>query len=172
MLPMIDLALSKDKAIMPSCGHAYAGWPEPEEEGLVSSRLRERGAHNERKRILRHATTPDLIASKYATSCAASSTSCWPTATPAALMKALLRALLDMYWTCTSACAGRDPGGVRPVRLPASTRARLRLPDDDEVHENYNAGARHARGAQDVGRRRACRTVDREGKVPRRRTAP
>ena len=63
-LPMIDLTLSKEKAVGPHIwGLIYDGWaPDPEEEG-VTVFLRgyeHRGPHNERKRIYVSAVTPDL----------------------------------------------------------------------------------------------------------------
>lgn len=68
-LPMIDLALSKEKAIdVHLLGVLYEGWKaNPEEEG-VSVFLKgyeNRGPNNERKKIYMSATTPDLIATKY-----------------------------------------------------------------------------------------------------------
>jgi len=68
-LPMIDLALSKEKAApVHWFGMFYKDWvPDPEEEGTTVF-LRgydKRGPNNERKRIYMTATTPDLIDTKY-----------------------------------------------------------------------------------------------------------
>src|SRR3954466_8393727 len=68
-LPMIDLTLSKEKAVGAHIwGLIYDGWaPDPEEQG-VTVFLRgyeQRGPHNERKRIYVSAVTPDLVKTKY-----------------------------------------------------------------------------------------------------------
>src|SRR5437763_13231962 len=61
-LPMIDLALSKEKAIpIQLWGMLYEGWtPEPEEEGrtVFMQGYENRGPNNERKKIYMSATTP------------------------------------------------------------------------------------------------------------------
>src|SRR5215471_15664870 len=68
-LPMIDLALTKEKAISANVwGMLYEGWaPNPEEEGtsVFIRGYENRGPNNERKKIYMSATTPDLYASKY-----------------------------------------------------------------------------------------------------------
>jgi hypothetical protein len=68
-LPMIDLALGKEKAIpIQLWGMLYEGWtPEPEKEGrtVFMQGYENRGPDNERKKIYMSATTPDLIATKY-----------------------------------------------------------------------------------------------------------
>ena len=69
LLPMIDLALSKDEAAPVSWwGMLYEGWlPNPKEEGttVFLTAYENRGADNERKKIYMTATTPDLIDTKY-----------------------------------------------------------------------------------------------------------
>jgi cytochrome P450 len=68
-LPMIDLALSKEKAVPAHLwGMLYDGWiPNPEEDGtsVFIRGYENRGPNNERKKIYMSATTPDLIATKY-----------------------------------------------------------------------------------------------------------
>jgi len=68
-LPMIDLALSKEKAVpIQLWGLLYDGWaPNPEEEGVTvfMQGYEKRGPNNERKRIYVSAVTPDLIATRY-----------------------------------------------------------------------------------------------------------
>jgi len=68
-LPMIDLALSKEKAAPINWfGMFYEGWiPNPEEEGttVFLRGYERRGPNNERKKIYMAATTPDLIDTKY-----------------------------------------------------------------------------------------------------------
>jgi hypothetical protein len=68
-LPMIDLALSKEKAVPSQLwGMLYEGWlPNPEEEGLTvfMQGYEHRGPNNERKRIYVSATTRDLVDTKY-----------------------------------------------------------------------------------------------------------
>jgi len=68
-LPMIDLALSKEKAVPADLwGLLYDGWrPNPEEEGLsvFMQGYENRGPHNERKKIYVSAVSPDLIATRY-----------------------------------------------------------------------------------------------------------
>ena len=69
-LPLIDLALSKEKAVPAHIwGMLYDGWaPNKEEDGLsvFLQGYEHRGPHNERKRIYVSATTPDLYAANYA----------------------------------------------------------------------------------------------------------
>lgn len=70
-LPMIDLALSKEKAVpIQLWGMLYEGWaPDPERGGLsvFMQGYENRGPDNARKRIYMSATTPDLIDTKYRT---------------------------------------------------------------------------------------------------------
>src|SRR3954454_20193244 len=68
-VPMIDLALSKEKAVPPQLwGLLYDDWtPNPEEDGVTvfMQGYEHRGPNNERKKIYVSAVTPDLIATKY-----------------------------------------------------------------------------------------------------------
>jgi hypothetical protein len=68
-LPMIDLALSKEKAVpIQLWGMLYEGWtPNPEEGGrsVFMQGYDHRGPNNERKKIYMSATTPDLIDTQY-----------------------------------------------------------------------------------------------------------
>jgi hypothetical protein len=70
VVPLIDLALSKENAAPPHFwGMLYDGWaPNPEEEGVTVfiQGYEHRGPDNERKKIYASATTPDLYAAKYA----------------------------------------------------------------------------------------------------------
>ncbi|MDC0667105.1 hypothetical protein [Nannocystis radixulma] len=70
-LPMIDLRLSKEKAVPVNLwGLLYEGWqPNPDEEGLsvFFQGFDRRGPDNERKKIYVSANTPDLVATKYRT---------------------------------------------------------------------------------------------------------
>lgn len=69
LLPMIDLALTKEKAVpVQLWGMLYEGWtPNPDDEGLAvfMQGYENRGPNNARKRIYMSATTPDLIDTKY-----------------------------------------------------------------------------------------------------------
>ncbi len=68
-LPMIDLALTKERAVPPHIwGMLYDGWVPKEEDGLTVffQGYENRGPHNERKKIYYSAVTPDLCATKYA----------------------------------------------------------------------------------------------------------
>jgi hypothetical protein len=69
-LPLIDLNLSKEKAVpVQIWGMLYDGWaPNMEEDGLsvFLQGYEHRGPHNERKKIYASATTPDLYAANYA----------------------------------------------------------------------------------------------------------
>ena len=68
-LPMIDLALSKEKAVPAHLwGVFYDSWaPDTEEQGVpvFFQGYQRRGPNNERKKIYVSAVTPDLIATKY-----------------------------------------------------------------------------------------------------------
>lgn len=68
-LPMIDLALSKEKALGQHLwGLLYDGWgPDPQAEGtsVFFQGYEHRGPDNRRKRIYMSATTPDLYDTKY-----------------------------------------------------------------------------------------------------------
>ncbi|MEU8003715.1 hypothetical protein AB0B66_21375 [Catellatospora sp. NPDC049111] len=69
LLPMIDLALTKEKAVpVQLWGMLYEGWtPNPHDEGVsvFFQGYENRGQSNARKRIYMTATTPDLIETRY-----------------------------------------------------------------------------------------------------------
>ncbi|MEU8078824.1 hypothetical protein AB0B31_25725 [Catellatospora citrea] len=69
MLPMIDLALTKENALASHLwGLLYDGWtPDPARQGVTvfAQGYENRGPHNARKKIFMSATTPDLIDTRY-----------------------------------------------------------------------------------------------------------
>ncbi|MEU8081773.1 hypothetical protein AB0B31_40715 [Catellatospora citrea] len=69
LLPLIDLALTKEKAVpVQLWGMLYKGWtPNPQGEGVsvFFQGYENRGPNNARKKIYMTATTPDLIQAKY-----------------------------------------------------------------------------------------------------------
>jgi cytochrome P450 len=142
-LPMIDLALSKEKAIDAHMwGLVYDGWaPNPEEEG-VSVFIRgyeQRGPNNERKRIYASATTPDLVATKYHAKLTrffeellAAENAGKP------LMKQFYASYFDLYWDLHLGVRGDAiPSEVRQFGSSFTAVLGWSFPTTEVVHENY-----------------------------------
>lgn len=104
-LPMIDLALSKEKAVPAQLwGVFYDNWaPDTEEQGVpvFFQGYQRRGPNNERKKIYVSAVTPDLIATKYGPTWCGSTRSCSPTAIRASRS---CSAISTITTTCTGTC--------------------------------------------------------------------
>ena len=142
-LPMIDLTLSKEKAVGAHIwGLIYDGWePDPEEEG-VSVFLRgydQRGPHNERKRIYVSAVTPDLVETRYRGKLTqffdklmAADNAGKP------LMSQFYASFLDMYWDLHVGVHGAAiPAEVRDFSTSFNAVFGYALPTTEVVYENY-----------------------------------
>jgi hypothetical protein len=142
-LPMIDLALSKDKAINGFLfGLLYEGWDaNPVEEGVTvfSQGYERRGPENERKRIYQSAVTPDLIDTKYRTKIdqfykrfLAGSNAGTP------LMQHYFDNYDDLYWDLHVGAKGNEiPNEVRQFSTSFSTVLGFYYPTLEIVRDNY-----------------------------------
>src|SRR4051794_36425398 len=151
-LPMIDLALSKEKAVGAHIwGLIYEGWePDPEAEG-VSVFLRgyeQRGPHNERKRIYVSAVTPDLVETRYRgklTRFVDDLMAAGNAGKP--VMNRFYASFLDMYWDLHVGVRGAAiPAEVRDFSTSFNAVFGYALPTTEVVYENYMR-ARAARPA-------------------------
>ena len=142
-LPMIDLTLSKEKAVGAHIwGLIYDGWaPDPEEQG-VTVFLRgyeQRGPHNERKRIYVSAVTPDLVTTSYRgkltrffDTLLAVSNAGKP------LMSQFYANYLDMYWDLHVGVHGAAiPAEVRELCTSFNAVFSYAFPTSEVVYENY-----------------------------------
>jgi hypothetical protein len=134
-LPMIDLALSKEKAVPAHLwGMLYDGWiPNPEEDGtsVFIRGYENRGPNNERKKIYMSATTPDLIATKYRDKILRFLSRFLADANAGKpLMHEYYSNYYDLYWDLHLGATGRrHPARGPAVRGQLQRRSRLLLPD-------------------------------------------
>jgi hypothetical protein len=142
-LPMIDLALSKEKAIpIQLWGMLYEGWtPEPEEEGrtVFMQGYENRGPDNERKKIYMSATTPDLIATKYRDKITGFYESLFAEAnagTP--MMRHYFENYFDLYWNLHVGATGNEiPPAVRQFSTGFNAVLGFWFPTLEIVRQNY-----------------------------------
>ena len=142
-LPMIDLALSKEKAIpIQLWGMLYEGWtPEPEEEGrtVFMQGYENRGPDNERKKIYMSATTPDLIATKYRDKITGFYERLFAegnTGTP--MMRHYFENYFDLYWNLHVGATGDEiPSAVRQFSTGFNAVLGFWFPTLEIVRENY-----------------------------------
>ena len=142
-LPMIDLALSKEKAIpIQLWGMLYEGWtPEPEEEGrtVFMQGYENRGPDNERKKIYMSATTPDLIATKYRDKITGFYERLFAegnTGTP--MMRHYFENYFDLYWNLHVGATGDEiPSAVRQFSTSFNAVLGFWFPTLEIVRENY-----------------------------------
>ena len=169
LLPMIDLPLTKENAL--PCdfwGLLYKDWkPRPEEGVTVFLQgLENRGADNLRKRIYFSAMTPDLYRAEISEEgCGLLRPASRPEVRRKAVHAALPRLLLRHLLGSPSRREGRrDPGRGPTDRRKLQHRARLSQPDTPDRLRKLHGGARAARPAQGVDRRK--------GQGSRKRTHP
>lgn len=142
-LPMIDLALSKEKAVNAFLwGLLYDGWgPNPDVEGLTvfTQGYENRGPNNERHRIYQSAVTPDLVNTKYRSKIKSFYEAFLADAnsgTP--LMQHYFDNYYDLYWNLhVGATADEIPAEVRQFSNSFSAVLGFQDPTLEIVHENY-----------------------------------
>ncbi|HEX6655798.1 MAG TPA: hypothetical protein VF153_06265, partial [Candidatus Limnocylindria bacterium] len=141
--PMIDLTLSKEKAVPAHIwGMLYDGWtPNMEEDGLsvFLQGYEHRGPNNERKKIYASATTPDLYVAKYAPKVKrffdrlfSSDNAGKP------LMHEYYANYFDLYWDLHLGVTGDAvPSEVRQFGAGFNAVLGFWFPTSDIVRENY-----------------------------------
>lgn len=141
-LPLIDLALSKEKAAPPHFwGMLYDGWaPNPEEEGVAVfiQGYENRGPHNERKRIYCSATTPELYAAKYRAKVRGLLDRMFSEANAEQpLMQRYYADYFDLYWDLHVGATGEAiPQEVREIGTSFKAVLGHWFPTEEIVHES------------------------------------
>jgi hypothetical protein len=142
-LPMIDLALSKEKAVpIQLWGLFYDGWePNPQDEGLTvfMQGYENRGPNNERKKIYVSAVTPDLIATKYRGKLTSFFERLLANANAnKPLMHSYFDNYYDLYWDLHVGVTGDSiPLEVRQFSAAFNAVLGFWYPTSDIVHDNY-----------------------------------
>ncbi len=142
-LPMIDLALSKEKAVpIQLWGLLYDGWgPNPEQEGLTvfMQGYENRGPNNERKKIYVSAVTPDLIATKYRGKLTSFFEKLFLDANAGKpLMQTYFDNYYDLYWSLHVGVTGDAiPPRVKAFSAAFNAVLGFLYPTSDIVHQNY-----------------------------------
>lgn len=143
VLPMIDLALSKEAA-MPAhlVGMLYDHWElNMEEEGLTVfiQGYQKRGPHNERKRIYYSAVTPDLYGPMYSDKIKHFLDALFDGQNEGKpLMHQYSRRYVDLYWDLHLGVTGNDiPPEVRQIGQSFVAVFGYRYPTLQVVHDNY-----------------------------------
>jgi cytochrome P450 len=143
LLPMIDLAFSKEAAVQPHIfGMLYDNWtPSMDEEG-VTVFLRgyeKRGPNNERKRIYFSAVTPDLYDPMYSDKIKHFLDYLFDDQNEGKpLMHRYYQRLFDMYWDLHLGVTGKDiPPEVREIGTSFITVLGFWNPTMQVVYENY-----------------------------------
>jgi cytochrome P450 len=141
MLPMIDLALSKENAAPPHFwGMLYNEWaPNPEQGTAVFIQgYEQRGPDNERKKIYASATTPDLYAAKYAGKVRSFLARLFAGANAGKpLMHEYYANYFDLYWDLHLGVTGEAiPAEVREIGASFTTVLGYWYPTSDIVRES------------------------------------
>jgi hypothetical protein len=142
LLPLIDLALSKENAVPPHFwGMLYDGWaPNAEEDGgtVFFQGYEKRGPNNERKKIYMSATTPDLYASKYAPKVGRFLAQLFADANAGKpLMHQYYAHYFDLYWDLhLGVTAEAIPAEVRQIGASFTAVLGYWYPTLDIVHES------------------------------------
>jgi cytochrome P450 len=142
-LPMIDFALSKEKAVpIQLWGLLYDGWgPNPEQEGITvfMQGYENRGPNNERKKIYVSAVTPDLIATKYRGKLTSFFEKLFLNANAGKpLMHTYFDNYYDLYWNLHVGVTGDAiPPEVRQFSAAFNAVLGFLYPTSDIVHQNY-----------------------------------
>jgi cytochrome P450 len=142
-LPMIDLALSKEKAVPSQLwGLLYDGWePNPEEEGrsVFMQGYEHRGPHNERKKIYVSAVTPDLIVTKYRPKLVRFYEKLFDDSNAGKpLMRCYFDNYYDLYWDLHVGATGAAiPAEVREFSAAFAAVLGFKFPTSDIVRESY-----------------------------------
>ncbi|MDN4056530.1 hypothetical protein QPK32_26110 [Massilia sp. YIM B02763] len=143
MLPLIDLELSKEKAIPPHIfGMLYENWvPNMEEEGLsvFLQGYENRGPDNERKRIYYSAFTADLVKENYQPKFSSFAENLFAEGNVGKpLMQTYYDRYFDLYWSLHLGVADNDiPDEIREIGKAFNTVIGFWFPTSDIVYESY-----------------------------------
>jgi len=170
LLPMIDLAFSKEAAVPPHIiGMLYDSWtPNFEEEG-VTVFLRgydKRGPNNERKRIYVSATSPDLYGPMYSNKIKEFLDFLFDSQNEGKpLMQVYYQKFFDMYWDLHLGVKGKDiPAEVREIGSSFIAVFGFVYPTLQVVHDNYMRVRQLRQGLKDWVDSRVQDIID--GRVP------
>lgn len=142
LLPMIDLAFSKENAVPPHFwGMLYDGWEsDAARDGgaLFFQGYEHRGPHNERKKIYMTATTPDLYATQYAGKIGGFFDWLLSDANQGKpLMQAYYERYFDLYWDLHLGVTGDAiPDEVRQIGASFTTVLGYWYPTEEIVRDN------------------------------------
>lgn len=142
VLPMIDLAYSKELAVPPHLwGLLYEGWvPNPEEEGLsvFQQGYEKRGPDNARKRIYYSALTADLWPLYRRKVGRAFAAMFDPAHAGEPIMRRYYQAYADMYWDLHLGVRGEAvPDEIRQFGTSFNAVIGFWFPTLEVVHEHY-----------------------------------
>ena len=170
LLPMIDLALSKEAAIPAHiCGMLYEGWkPNMEQEGLsvFLQAYDQRGPQNERKRIYYSAQTPDLYAPMYSDKVNHFLDHLFDKKNEGRpLMQRYLQDYFDLYWDLHLGVTGKAiPSEVRQIGTSFMAVLGFWYPTLQVVHDNYMQVRQLRQGLKDWIDERVQDVID--GRIP------
>ena len=143
LLPMIDVALSKEAAIPPHIfGMLYDNWTANMDEEGVTVFLRgyeKRGPNNERKRIYFSAVTPDLYGPMYSDKIKRFLDDLFDEQNEGKpLMHQYYQRYFDLYWDLHLGVTGDNiPPEVRQIGQSFVAVVSFRYPTLQVVHDNY-----------------------------------
>jgi hypothetical protein len=142
VLPMIDLALSKEAAIPAHIfGMLYDSWEPNVEEGtsVFLQRYENRGPNNERKKIYYSALTPDLYGPMYAEKIKRFLDQLFDKQNvDKPLMQQYYQGYFDMYWDLHLGVRGDDiPAEIREIGERFMNVIGYWYPTLRKVHDNY-----------------------------------
>jgi cytochrome P450 len=148
VLPMIDIALTKENALPYDLwGLLSKTWQPAPEEGVTVflQGLEKRGPDNLRKRIYMSAVTPDLYARMYHAKIAGFWDELFsPANADKPLMSIYLDTFWDLYWDLHLGVRGSEiPQQVREIGASFNTVLAYRDPTEQIVYDNYMTVRRH-----------------------------
>lgn len=142
VLPMIDVALTKENALPYDLWGLLSETWEPDPEGGVTvflQGLEKRGPDNRRKRIYMSAVTPDLYRGMYQGKIVGFFDGLFAAEnTGKLLMRIYLDTFWDLYWDLHLGVTGADlPDEVRQIGASFNTVLAYRDPTQKIVYDNY-----------------------------------
>ncbi|BBY76166.1 hypothetical protein MPRF_30650 [Mycolicibacterium parafortuitum] len=148
VLPMIDLALTKENALPYDLwGLLSETWqPDPDEGVTVFLQgLEKRGPDNRRKRIYMSAVTPDLYEEMYQAKVVGFFDQLFaPANAGKPLMRIYLDTFWDLYWDLHLGVKGADlPDEVRQIGASFNAVLAFRDPTEKVVYDNYMTVRKH-----------------------------
>jgi hypothetical protein len=144
VLPMIDVALSKENALpFDMWGLLSLSWKPAPQDGVTVflQGLDKRGPDNRRKRIYMSAVTPDLYQGMYQTKIVGFFDQLFSAQNASKpLMRIYLDTFWDLYWDLHLGVKGQDiPQQVRQIGENFNTVLAYRDPTQKIVYDNYMA---------------------------------